>query len=217
MWWSLISDDDVNVNLVTTYGMTGQWRPGVERHSAYVLYLNDTGDVRDTQTSWSFHDPRHFGTVAWLTGTELTRRLRRLGPCVLTSQIDIGIFAERVLNKPWTPICEVLLDQSALAGVGNYMRAEILRRSLVDPWKAAGVLTADQMSTLHRETLAVARESYEAGGSTIESFESPDGSKGGFSERFLAYGRKTDPEGNEVVRRRDANGRTVHWCPAVQI
>jgi len=64
-----------------------------------------------------------------------------------------------------------LLDQGLLAGIGNYLRAEILYECRLDPWRKIGALTSENLSDLNREIPRVVRSAYENGGATVPENE----------------------------------------------
>ena len=63
--------------------------------------------------------------------------LRRLGPDLLKDDVDTGEVLRR-LRDPWReslPVAVALLDQRALAGIGNEVKNEVLWQARVSPWK----------------------------------------------------------------------------------
>ncbi len=66
------------------------------------------------------------------------------------------------------PIGALLLDQRFLAGLGNYLRAEILYRCRIDPWRPAAALTAAERRCLAEQTPALTRRAYDTGGVTLD-------------------------------------------------
>ena len=104
--------------LVVHLGMTGQLRLVDEvvplaKHTHAVFFLDDGRQLR-------YRDPRRFGRL--LVGTQeallSARKMPRLGP----EPIDPDFAAEqlyRQLRRRSAPLKAVLLDQKAIAGVGN--------------------------------------------------------------------------------------------------
>ncbi|MER3477781.1 MAG: hypothetical protein C4287_16450, partial [Leptolyngbya sp. ERB_1_2] len=75
-----------------------------------------------------------------------------------------GDFSEDHLDRT---IGAVLLDQSSLAGIGNYLRAEILFLCQIDPWRNVSELTELELHQLCEMIPQIARRAYETGGSTV--------------------------------------------------
>ena len=108
------------------------------------------------------------------------------------------------------------MDQSCVSGVGNYLRAEILYASGVNPWKKVSELTSQEWDLLHKETLGLSVQSYRSQGATMYTYKNVDGSSGQTQFAFKVYGLETDPQGRKILREEDSNKRTIHWCPEAQ-
>jgi formamidopyrimidine-DNA glycosylase len=59
-----------------------------------------------------------------------------------------------------------LLDQTVCAGIGNYLRAEILLLCKVNPWARIADLTVDELECLNHEIPRVAALAYANNGAT---------------------------------------------------
>ena len=121
------------LNILLTFGMAGRFAftktDEIQKHS---LLMFDTTDDH----TFSFVDTRHFGR--WITTDEWSSPSKR-GPSIIT---EYDLFREHVLSsldKPVfdKPICEVMLEQRYFSCIGNYLRAEILYRLDIDPYKSA--------------------------------------------------------------------------------
>lgn len=211
MWWSLSFPDDMELwYMYSTYGMSGGWEVNRSKHTAFSIVASD-------HINLFFNDQRRFGTLKFVRGKkELEKKLATLGPCVLNDEITRETFEKQLLRKPKAPICEALMDQSCVAGVGNYLRAEILYTSHVNPWKKVEDLTPKEWDNLHRETLGLTLQSYRSQGATIYTWKNVDGEQGRTQFEFKVYGLEKDPHGRQVLREEDSNKRTIHWCPEVQ-
>ena len=108
------------------------------------------------------------------------------------------------------------MNQKTVAGVGNYIKAEVLWLSKVSPLRRVADLKEAEIVSLRDNIQKVIRTSYQNGGATIKSFYGADGSVGTYSSRFLVYNQKTDPYDNPVTKTKTPDGRTTHWVPEVQ-
>jgi endonuclease VIII len=61
----------------------------------------------------------------------------------------------------------VLLDQQLIAGIGNYLRAEILFECRLNPWRRVQELTPAEIANLGTVIPHLARRAYETGGVTV--------------------------------------------------
>jgi endonuclease-8 len=95
----------------------------------------------------------------WRSARELPQSaVGRLGPDVLAPELDVEAAAERVLAQGARPICDVLLDQRVLAGIGNVYRSELLFLARVHPLQASGSLARGAALGLVREAARLLRE-----------------------------------------------------------
>jgi formamidopyrimidine-DNA glycosylase len=201
------------VVLVVHLGMTGQLRlvdpvTPLEKHTHAVFTLDDGRHLR-------YRDPRRFGRL--LLGTEeslvTTRKMPRLGP----EPIDPDFAAEdlyRRLKRRHAPLKAVLLDQRAVAGVGNIYADEALYRARLRPGRKASTVSKQSARRLHeamRESLQLAIANR---GSSVDTYRDAWGEVGGQQEKLLVYGRAGEPCftcGRPLSSVRIA-GRTTVFC-----
>ena len=206
MYW--INENDVFV--YNTLGMTGHWTRTKEKHSRVQFTFSDGSSV-------FFTDPRYFGTLKFVPGRQaLVEKLRSLGPDMLSEKVTDELFAERLGKKPDWTLAQVLMDQSVISGVGNYVRAEALYRATLSPHRPVSGTKSPELSALKAAIQSVLAEAYSRRGATIQDYRDPEGAEGQYSQHFLVYNRKHDPHGNAVVREEAEDGRTIHWVPAIQ-
>lgn len=164
-----------------------------------------------------FEDTRHFGGLTlYLTPASYQLAIGKLGIDVLATSVDSSTWVGLLTGKKWVTkqICQWLMDQSVISGVGNYLKAEILYRARVRPDRLVGSLTSEEQEALRQATHELIRASYQAQGATIATFENFDGQKGTF--QMQVYGRKTDPTGQPVRSDTFKDGRTTHWVESHQ-
>jgi DNA-formamidopyrimidine glycosylase len=99
--------------------------------------------------------------------------LSSLGPDALpypdAGPFDAAGFLDRLLEPEarGRAIGAALLDQTIVAGLGNYLRAEILFECRIDPWREVEKLTTRELDCLVDAVPRVTRFAYEHGGRTI--------------------------------------------------
>ena len=99
--------------------------------------------------------------------------LSQLGPDTLPypgeGAFDVSCFRARLLapSHLGRTIGAALLDQTILAGIGNYLRAEVLFACRLDPWRLVADLTEEDLDCLGRTLPAVAARAYATGGVTV--------------------------------------------------
>lgn len=168
----------------------------------------------------SFSDQRRFGHFYIFPPSELPNRLNKLGPDLyqqrdqITPELWRNRFQEYFQRHPNHHICQALMEQSLFAGIGNYLKAEILYRSRIRPDRLLQQITLEELESLRVNSLSIILESVQANGLTISDYWDPDGKKGTF--RKVIYGEKVDPNGFEIITTETKDGRTTHWCPTMQ-
>ena len=77
-------------------------------------------------------------------------------------------FLRRLLEHKDETIGAALLNQRIVAGLGNYLRAEVLFHCKLNPWRTAGDLTQRNLSCLSKTIPALARDAYKRGATAAE-------------------------------------------------
>ena len=177
--------------------------------------------VTDDQVRVTFTDPRRFGLMDVCAGADLDRHplLAALGP----EPVGDG-FTHRTLGLALAgraaPIKAALLDQKTVSGLGNIYVCESLFRAGIHPERAAGSLSASEVSKLTVAIKAVLAEAIEAGGSSLKDHQRPDGELGYFQHRFAVYDREGQPcpgcTCKKTVMRLVQSGRSTFFCPSRQ-
>ena len=135
---------------------------------------------------------------------------------MLADDVEDSIFIERVRKKNKHNLCKALMDQSVVAGIGNYVKADSLWLAKISPHRNVEDCSDKELKNLNNSIKKVLRESFKTGGATIRSYKNLDGETGQYSSKFLVYNRKMDPEGNGVVKEMTPDGRNTHWSPKIQ-
>lgn len=193
-----------------TLGMSGSWKTQQGKHSRVCFSLSDGSSVY-------FDDMRNFGTLKVVAGKhQLIEKLQSLGPDMLNDNVDPKTFVDRLRKKNESNICKVIMDQSIIAGVGNYLKADVLWATKIYPLANVIDLSDEILIELCENIKKIIRASYQSGGATIQTFSGIEYEKGNYSSKFLVYNRKTDQHGNPVIKTMTPDGRKTHWSEQVQ-
>jgi DNA-formamidopyrimidine glycosylase len=223
----IIIELDTNIVIITSLGMTGRWQYSKGNHSHTMLKIEDLQSInnefiRSNVCDLYFDDVRYMGKIDIIKFDNLNGYLGTLGPdllqCALKQETWIKdgewlkIFkADRLKNRS---VCQVLLDQDVIAGIGNYLKSEILYLSRVHPDRRLKDITDEEWDRIRMNSHKVIKLAYDHGGFTIESFLSPDGELGNYSA--MVYGKTQDPYGNKVTRIVSRDNRTSHIVEVLQ-
>ncbi|MBV9832268.1 MAG: hypothetical protein JOZ82_11805 [Marmoricola sp.] len=168
-------------------------RPESEPHrdgwSRFALAFADGGRLR-------LLDPRRLGRV------RLDPDLDALGPDA--GEIGRSEFRARV-GRSTTSVKARLLDQHALAGIGNLLADEALWQSRLDPRRPAGDLAEGELDELRRRLRQAIRHAVRHGGVGA----------GEVVEHRRPGGRC--PRCGAPMQRATVGGRTTWWCSREQV
>ena len=192
-----------------TLGMTGGWSSDRHKHSRIKFKL-DNGDLY-------FNDMRNFGTVKFVQGKfKLVEKLNNLGPDMLINNISDEDFIGRLREYSHWQITSAIMNQSIIAGVGNYIKCDSLWMAKINPHTIVKELSDNQLSVLSSSIKRVMRESLSSANARYDTLDNKESTDEEYNGRFLIYNKKFDPDGNSVVRELTQDNRTTHWCPEVQ-
>lgn len=149
--------------------------------------------------------------------------LSRIGPDILAPELGWRDVAGRLTDPRFRgrSLAALYLDQDFIAGIGNYLRAEILFDAGLSPDARPEQLRRGEIGKLARSTLAVSRRSYETGGiTTAPRLQRRLKGMGLPREktRFYVFGREGLPCyrcGGEVVRT-ESSARRLYLCRGCQ-
>ena len=164
-----------------------------------------------------FRDPRRFGGL-WCFPSLASlheERWSELGPDALTIRTAQ---LRGALAGSSRAIKAALLDQRAVAGVGNIYADEALHRAGIHPHRPCTTLREDEWKALASAVRSVLRQAVFRGGSTLRDYVDSGGRAGGFQAEHRVYGRGGEPckacKGL-IVRTVLAQRSTCH-CPSCQ-
>lgn len=150
--------------------------------------------------------------------------LRRLGPDILDPRLTGKRVTARLLEPRFRrrSLASLYLDQSFIAGIGNYLRSEILHLAGLAYRRRPSDLSQAECERLARQTLAVSRRAYRTHGITLTPARvrarRAAGDRARRSHRFAVFGRDgrdCDTCGATVLRA-EAGARRIYFCPQCQ-
>ncbi|MFL6101588.1 MAG: Fpg/Nei family DNA glycosylase [Actinomycetales bacterium] len=162
---------------------------GDYRHARFTLAFADGGRLL-------LIDPRRLGRV------RLDPDIEALGPDA--QQVTLREFRELVARGT-APVKARLLDQEAVAGVGNLLADQALWQARIKPARRAADLDRTQVQRLHRALRGSVERAIANGGVHTLSFVDHR-HRGG-----------TCPRDGVPLARGTVGGRTTYWCPREQV
>ncbi|BAO45652.1 endonuclease VIII [Thiolapillus brandeum] len=149
--------------------------------------------------------------------------LSKLGPDLLAPDTTSGAIFERLESKGFASrsLGGLLTNQSFVAGLGNYLRCEILHWAGLHPKRRPGELTSQALDRLVEGMLQLPRQSYATGGITNDLLRAEklmqEGA--GFEDaRFQVFRRAGLPcyRCGETIIHEPQGGQGCYLCPNCQ-
>jgi formamidopyrimidine-DNA glycosylase len=154
--------------------------------------------------------------------------LADLGPEPLDAAFTAEALAA-ILKKRNAPVKSVLLDQSAIAGIGNLYADEALHYAKVHPLRVASSLKPDEVARLRDGIVQALEQGLRNLGSSVghvvdgeevslRDHVNLNGQSGKNQEFLVAYGREGRPCRNcgTSIERLKIGNRSAHYCPVCQ-
>lgn len=194
---SLLLNFSNGLSIYTHNNLYGKWKV-LSRDEA--LEKNPIGSLRLSLSTKTDHACLFSASDIQVVPTkEVTKidYIRSLGPSCLDKQLTekkiVGTLSQAKLQK--RKVKSLLLDQKVIAGIGNYLRNEILFFAKIHPERTLGSLNKNSMQNLAHAIREIPKRSYESGGFTRAPAEIGDLSGVSQSEklRFYVYGRMNLP------------------------
>ncbi len=228
----LIIELSSNYSLLIHLKMTGQlvYGDGGQRFGAGHPNDSLVGELPDRSTRVIFdfsdgsrlflNDQRKFGWVRLLPTIEIPNVdfFRKLGPEPLNKEFTPEQFRGRLLRRLNSSIKAVLLDQTAIAGIGNIYADESLWRAKIHPATPVKDIPTRKLRALFTGLREVLELSIKNGGSTDRNYVNAEGKKGSyltFAKVFRRDGQPCLRCGTTIIKIKVV-GRGTHICPRCQ-
>lgn len=156
-------------------------------------------------------DPRRFATV----------ELCRFAPCSPAADGLGALDPKRLADaarKRRLPVKSFLMDQKAVAGIGNIYASEILHRAGIDPLRPACDLFPAEWKKIASASARILKKAVESRGTSISDWRDLHAGPGDYQRHLRVYGRRGEPCrtcGGEI-RRVLIAGRSTFYCPRCQ-
>ena len=214
---ALLTHFDNGVSIYSHNQLYGSWKivpagsiPKTKRQLRLALHADDRSALLYSASDISVWQTRCLNKHPFLA---------KLGPDILDPNVTYGSIASRLLAKPFLnrPLHSILMDQAFMAGVGNYLRSEILFQARLSPKLRPKQLETVALESLAHAILDISRRSYESKGTTLSPrmrVEIQSKQPGRARNRFYVFGRdgKSCYLCNDTIGRHEMGGRRLYWC-----
>lgn len=174
MWWKL---SGAGPTPVWHFGMTGGFSIKAPGKPAYEAMQYKSTKARletwppkfckielelEGGTRLAFTDPRRLGRLRLVPDAVTSPPVSELGPDALLELPPLPGFIASIRSRA-VPIKALLLDQSFLAGVGNWIADEVLYQSALHPATISSALTDEEIGRLRGAIASVVGAACDAG------------------------------------------------------
>jgi endonuclease VIII len=160
---------------------------------------------------------------AWLRAGHEDKHpyIAKLGPEVLSADVSAQQIAQRLAQFPRRVIADALLDQHVLAGLGNYLRADILLVAKINPLQKISSLSPQELLRISKACKTLTQRSVQREGVVRPWTKYLAARKAGAdfeAARFYAFDREDAPcwECGTLIKRVAQAGRGLFYCPSCQ-
>lgn len=182
-----------NCILEFSHGMTGVWSTKLAKYSRIELVLNGKERLY-------FEDTRNFARLNIYDETEYKSKMEQLGPNVLDIYADFTDFYKRIIKRKNSNISTLLLDQTILSGIGNYLRCDILWYTKINHYTKVKDIPYEKLMELFKTSIEMTRF-YAKLDNNLK--------KHPINDTFV-YMQKYDIYGNKVCKKKFGS-RTIHF------
>jgi endonuclease-8 len=149
--------------------------------------------------------------------------LQRIGPDIFDPQLTVEMVKSRLQESRFRrrSLMALLLDQRFLAGIGNYLRSEILFWAKIPPNFRPMDCSLAQLQRLAQAIIHIPQQSYQTGGITndlaIAEVMKLQGAKR-WQYRHWVFSREGQPchRCGTKIMKAIASGRRYYYCPVCQ-
>ncbi|MFA6386766.1 MAG: bifunctional DNA-formamidopyrimidine glycosylase/DNA-(apurinic or apyrimidinic site) lyase [Candidatus Paceibacterota bacterium] len=202
-----------------------KWMPDInerkELHDPYNRFIHALFPLSDGR-SMVFCDSRKFGKITLIDTKNAmgTIHLKNIGPEPLEKSFDLKKFKNQILLRPNKNIKTVLMDQSAIAGIGNIYSDEILWLSSISPESRTSKVPDNYLELAFKSMKEILNKGIYFGGDSMSDYRDIDGKKGNFQNHHNVYQKNKEPCGKKgckgVIMRKVLDGRSAHFCSVHQ-
>ncbi|KAK9281236.1 hypothetical protein L1049_004131 [Liquidambar formosana] len=177
---------------------TDEWP---SKYSKFFIELDDGLEV-------SFTDKRRFAKVRLLKDPALVPPISELGPDALLEPMTVDEFMSS-LSKKKIAIKPLLLDQSYISGIGNWIADEVLYQARIHPLQISSSLSKECCATLNKCIKEVIEKAIDVGADSSQ-----------FPNNWIFHSREKKPGKAFVDGKKiefiSAGGRTTAYVPDLQ-
>lgn len=217
--------------IFSTLGLSGGWTYKLNEKFKFTSLLKNSYrknalnhlNVEFTTEKGSIYyfDMLSFGTLKVVLGKDqLNKKLNSLAPDIMYATFDV--FKNQIMKKNnlEKPIGNVLMNQKVIAGIGNYLRSDILWLSSMSPFRLVKNIDLDELKLIYKNALLLTWGEYDyEDGLKLKKFKKTDKLPEYYDRHFYVYKQEVDIYKNPVIKEELYEGsqkRFIYWVKNIQ-
>lgn len=153
-------------------------------------------------------------------GVKRDQQLRALGPDLLGAAFDAGEAVRRLRALDSQPLGVAVMTQSAVAGIGNVYKSELLFNRKLDPFAPVASVSDDELSELLAHARSVMQQNLIGSALKARASRVTRTGRDRLRHPLSVYGRLGEPcfDCGTIIRmeRQGPQQRSTYFCPACQ-
>lgn len=182
-----------------------------QKHLHHIFHLKKNHNLE-------FSDIRKFATLELVSQKQLAEIASLKGVDPTSKDFTLNVFTKIISDKKNRSVKSLLMDQAAIAGIGNIYASEIPFNVKINPLRKVATLTAAEIASLHKSILKILLLAIKMRGTSISDYRDAKGEKGGFQNELKVYGKagKNCAKCATIIEKVIIEQRSTFFCPTCQ-
>ena len=128
-------------------------------------------------------------------------------------------YFRNILSKSSRVIKVLIMDQTKIGGLGNIYANDALWLSKINPSRSGNKLSESEVKDLYNAIGEVLKSGLKFGGSSENTYVTPDGKEGSYQKHSLVYGHDGEICKHcklKKIKKYFLGGRGTYYCPECQ-
>ena len=170
-----------------------------------------------------YYDMLSYGILKCIDNeNDLNKILNKMGPDIMDENTTLEVFHNQILKKNNLnkPIGNVIVNQKIISGLGNYLRADILWLSKIDPFKKVKKLSDNEIKNIYNNSKILTWGIYNKNKAIkLKIIKKSTKLPSDYKRLFFIYMEDEDIYGNDVIKKELYDGsqkRFISYVPTIQ-
>jgi formamidopyrimidine-DNA glycosylase len=182
-----------------------------QKHLHHVFYLKKNRILE-------FHDIRKFATIEIIDKNKLSEITKLKGVDPVSIDFSLKNFSKIIETNKNKNIKSLLMNQSAISGIGNIYASEIPYDSNLNPLRKLHSLSSIEIKKIHTSTIKILKKAIAMRGTSISDYRDTKGQKGSFQNELRVYGKAGNKclKCDTIIEKTIVEQRSTFFCPTCQ-